>query len=64
MSGLGADSSTFDHSIEGQAKARITWADELGAEHLCVATEQSWACEQLAVIEREPGYRLLSCVVV
>jgi hypothetical protein len=31
--------------------------------HLCVATERAWALEQLAVIEREPGYRLVSCVV-
>ena len=43
--------------------ARITWQDEQGAEHLCMATERAWALEQLAVIEREPGYRLVSCVV-
>jgi len=48
---------------EGISLARITWQDEQGAEHLCVATERAWALEQLAVIEREPGHRLVSCVV-
>jgi hypothetical protein len=48
---------------EGIPLPRITWQDEQGAEHLCVATERGWALEQLAVIEREPGYRLVSCVV-
>ena len=41
---------------EGISLARITWQDEQGAEHLCVATERARALEQLAVIERErPG---------
>jgi len=48
---------------EGISLARIRWQDEQGAEHLCAATERAWALEQLAVIEREPGYRLVSCVV-
>lgn len=47
----------------GVSLARITWQDEHGAEHLCVATERSWALAQLAAIEREPGYRLVSCAV-
>jgi hypothetical protein len=47
----------FDHWQPGKSSARIVWQDEQGAEHLCVATEEAWALEQLAVIEREPGYR-------
>ncbi len=45
---------------EGISLADIRWQDELGAVHTCVATEQSWALLQLAVIERERGYRLVS----
>jgi hypothetical protein len=48
---------------DGISVARIRWQDELGVKHLCLATERSWALEQLAVIACEPDYRLVSCVV-
>ena len=43
---------------DGTLLARITRQDELGAEHLCVATERAGALEQLAVIHREPASRV------
>jgi hypothetical protein len=49
---------------DGISVARITWQDERGVEHLCVATERPWALEQLAVIEHQPGHRLVSCHVI
>jgi hypothetical protein len=45
----------------GVSLARITWQDELGAEHLSVATERSWA---LAQPSRDRPREVLSARVV
>jgi hypothetical protein len=58
-----ADASHFEHWRDGHSVARITWADPDGAEHRCAVTDQRWALEQLEAITRQPGYRLVSCVV-
>jgi hypothetical protein len=36
-----ADGSQIDHWTAERSRARISWQDERGVEHLCVATEEA-----------------------